>query len=184
MLKTTVAGKKYARALYSITQDRGITDKIKEEMISVKKVFNDEPKIQKILEQKQIPFYDKQKLISNVFGSSLSQISLGVLTILLKRGRILLLGEIIDEFCRMIAAEKGELKVEVKTALKISESSKRELSKALSDITGAKVSLDVHIDETIIGGIVVRIGDKVIDGSIKGELANLRKKIRAAKVGA
>ena len=108
----------------------------------------------------------------------MSQHTLGLLTFIVTQGRSRQLPQILDELSRMAAEARSSVVAEARTAVPLDERQRRELSDALAKATGKKVELKVIVDPTVLGGVVTKVGDTVIDGSIRHRLEQLKEQVR------
>jgi F-type H+-transporting ATPase subunit delta len=112
-----------------------------------------------------------------MFANKVHQITLMYLDMLIDKQREGAIGQTEGEYIRLANEARGILVVEVTSAVRLSESEEAALVAKLVEITGKSIHINKHIDPAIIGGLKVRIGDKVIDGSITGQLAALKEKM-------
>jgi F-type H+-transporting ATPase subunit delta len=102
-----------------------------------------------------------------------------LLRLLLHRGRLNLLPEIAAAYRERLNRARGIATAEVTTAIPLDESGRAELAARLSRYTGQQVQLETRVDPAIMGGVVARIGDLLIDGSVRGRLETLRRRLAA-----
>jgi F-type H+-transporting ATPase subunit delta len=102
------------------------------------------------------------KLMSNVFG------------VMASKRRLFIVPYLVLELQRLLAEEKGEITAEITSANKLSEKQYSKLAEVLSKSTGHKVRIEPAIDETILGGLIVKVGSKMLDTSIRAKLASLQ----------
>ena len=101
--------------------------------------------------------------------------------LLIDKRRITLLADIEEEFSKLSNEAQGILIADVTTAEPASADQQQKIADRLADLTGKQVKLRLHEDEKLIGGVVVKIGDRRIDGSVAGRLETLKKELLASK---
>jgi len=100
-----------------------------------------------------------------------------LIQLLLRRGRIEALPRVAEEFRRLDDDRQGITHATATTAAKLTPDEVKDLTKRLERSTGRRVALDVEIDPSLLGGLVVRVGDRMIDGSVRGRLERLRNQL-------
>lgn len=100
-----------------------------------------------------------------------------LIRLLADNGKLALAGQIAVLYEQYLASEQGFLTARVLSAYPLNETEKKQLGKALQKALGKRVRLEATVDRSLIGGVVIRVGDKVIDGSIKGQLQRLAKRL-------
>src|SRR5207253_11455529 len=100
--------------------------------------------------------------------------------LLLRKNRTALAPAIATVFREMADAERGIAHAKVKTAVPLDDAERQALERRLSSLVGRSVEMQLEVDPSILGGIVARIGDEVIDGSAKGKLIQLRRRLQQA----
>ena len=93
------------------------------------------------------------------------------------RNSVGLLQNIADDFQSFVDLNKGVERADVTTAVELSELQKKDLADKLKEIVGKDISIETHIDESVIGGFVARVGDLLVDGSIKTKLSNMEREL-------
>ena len=179
MMKNMVIARRYAKALLIIGKEDGNTETYREELAG----FSDLVEREKSLEQAIInPLYNaegRKKVLESVLDKlGLSGIMKSFLTLLFDKGRFIYLNSI-NEFYQKLADElKGISRASLVSATELSAETVEKIRATLSEKTGKDIILDVEKDPGLIGGIVTRIGDLVLDGSIKTQLLNMRESLK------
>lgn len=178
-MKKLAVARRYAKALLLIGKEDGQAEKYREELDSFARLMAKE----KALEQAICnPLYDaagRKAVLKNVVERlEISGVMRSFLMLLFDKGRIGFVKEI-DEFYQKLADEfKGIVRAGLLSATALSGETVEKIRTALSKKTGKQVSLEVKQDPALIGGIVTRIGDLVLDGSIRTQLLNMRESLR------
>jgi F-type H+-transporting ATPase subunit delta len=105
----------------------------------------------------------------------------GLLRILFERKRVDLIPGVADAFAQRVRAHRGIELADVTTAVEIGEPEKALIAERLARRTGRTVELETHVDPAILGGVVARVGDQLFDGSVRGKLEALRKRLEGTR---
>ncbi len=185
MLRGAVAGR-YAEALYEIASKekvlpkyKNMADRIEAELKAIETVFNENEKLQQLLYHPRITAEDKKDVLEKLFEGKISKITSNFLALLIDRRREAFFSDIVNEYVKLANAGRNIVAAQVASAVELNDKEKGKLGQALDRLTGKKVRTSYVVDPSLIGGIVVRMGDKVIDGSIKTRLATLKERLKA-----
>jgi F-type H+-transporting ATPase subunit delta len=181
MLVQEVA-RKYALALFMSVRERKLLDLADTQFLALGEALRLDHMLLHFLEAPQIPDDKKLALIHDVFATRLDPHFVEFLYVLFRKHRIRYLAEIIEEFDRLVKAEKGIGKVTVITAVKLSPSEEQALIKELKARTGLTIELDARVDPAILGGMITILHDHIIDGSVRRALDLLREQLEKVKV--
>jgi len=132
-----------------------------------------------LLENPEVPFDDKAKVLSERLGEINPEV-LKLVSMLVAKGRLGMIGDITDEYQRLLdnyhGVEGAEV-AEVTTAIPLDDEDRLKLAQQITDMVGKPVVLKPKVDSSVIGGIIIRVSDKLIDGSIRSKLAALKKEL-------
>jgi F-type H+-transporting ATPase subunit delta len=167
----------YAEALFEIAKAEGSLETVEDELFKVARTLEANEELRAILSDKAVPVERRQQVVESLLGGKASPVTTALVSFVVGLGRSKNLPEIIDKLVARAAAERREAVAEVRTAFPIDEERRQKLAEALSRATGKQVSLKVTIDPTVLGGVVARVGDTVIDGSIRHRLEQLRESL-------
>jgi F-type H+-transporting ATPase subunit delta len=131
----------------------------------------------RLLGTKTMPMSSRVELVVGAIGTSVSRPVLNLILLLLRRGRIEDLPRVAAEFRRLDNERKGITTATATTALPLKADEVQALTTRLEQFTGGRVELDVKVDPSLLGGLVVRVGDRMIDGSVRGRLERLRTRL-------
>jgi F-type H+-transporting ATPase subunit delta len=177
MIELATLARPYATAVFKISKETAATDKWSEQLafmsavISCKEfsVLVDNPKIKK---------ESLLGLILDICQGNADKEGVNFLKLLLQNNKLALLPEIAKQFEELKASDEGYVDVEVLTAFAFAKEAQQKFAVTLEKTLGKKVHMNVAVDKSLIGGVLVRAGDRVIDGSIRGQLQNLRKALQ------
>ncbi len=173
--------RKYARAIFELAQEENALGVYGEEIAAVAEELDKVPGIWEYFSNPEISREDKKALLKTCFEGELRKSVLNFLYLLVDKRRMAIFPEIAKIFAALSNEAQGILIADVTTAHGLLGRQEKALTKKLASVTGKEVKLRLHQDPKIIGGIVVRIGDKRIDGSVTGRLANLAGGLMANK---
>ncbi|MCL5056410.1 MAG: F0F1 ATP synthase subunit delta [Actinobacteria bacterium] len=177
MLKGAV-GSRYAEALYAIAEREKSVDAIEQELIAVDAIVRENRDLQKLLYHPRITSGDKKSLLSELLSGKISVVTLEFLNLLVDRQREQFLSDIVEYYINLANKARNVTEAKVASAIDLTAEEQKELAALLDRITGKKVETSFKVDPSLIGGVVVRIGDRVIDGSIRTRLATMREYLR------
>ncbi|OPX84363.1 MAG: ATP synthase subunit delta [Pelotomaculum sp. PtaB.Bin104] len=172
MLKGAVAGR-YSAALYEIAAESNKVDQIEEELKAVNVILQENKDLQKVLYHPQITAAAKKELLDQLFKGKISELTLNFVELLVDRRRETFFGDIVAEFIAQANVGRNIVAARVTSVVDLKDQEKSAVDQLLARLTGKKVQVSYGTDPSLIGGLLIRIGDKVIDGTIKAKLAAL-----------
>lgn len=176
------AAPKYAQALFELGERDGKLDFFSAQLKTVAELFASHAELRQIMFYPQVPAEVKKDTLQKVFGQDLDKMIMNFLMLLVDRRRISGIGQIWHEFRQRVNAVNNVEEAEVITAVPLAEMTKAALQQKLSEISGKSIVLHTKINPSIVGGVVVRIGDKLIDGSVLRQLADIRHELTSSKL--
>lgn len=170
----TVASR-YAKSFLELSQEQGNIDAVKADMEQIIAIIKANVELQTVLKNPIINTDKKLAILNALFGDKANALTLSFFSILVKKGRADILLPIAEEFIRGYDEQKGVVKATVVSAAALSESNLSDLASKIANEINAQVVLTNTVDPSLIGGFVVRVGDKQVDASISGKLNKLEK---------
>jgi F-type H+-transporting ATPase subunit delta len=166
---------RYAIALYELADEAGRIDAVAKDLKNILSLIDDSAELRRLVFSPAINSDDQNKAITAVLKKAGAEgLVVKFIGVVASNGRLFALPQIIDRFLSDLATHHGEVSAEVVSAVDLDKKMQAEIEKAVSSIAGSKkVSLSMHVDESLIGGLVVRIGSRMIDTSIKTKLNRL-----------
>ena len=175
--------KTYGEALFELAVEEEKTDIILEEITAIRDIFSDNPDYLKFLTHPRIEAQDKLMSVREVFSGKIDKGVLGFLEIIILKQRTDSMMEILDYFLDRIKAFKGIGVCYVTTPMTLSEDKKEAICKKLLDTTSfEKMEMHYNIEPSLLGGMRIRIGDKVVDSSIQTKLNRLQKELQKVQI--
>ena len=171
---------RYAKALYELARNSKETPSIVKDFESIKNLLQDNDNLQSMIQSPAVSKANKEVLILKILQKAKAhKLTLNFCGTLAKNGRLTLINDIIDVFLSEISRINGEVKAEVTSSFALDKSQQDEVKSAISKATGVKkIVLSNNVDESLIGGLIVKIGSKMIDNSIKTKLNRLEIAMR------
>jgi F-type H+-transporting ATPase subunit delta len=171
----TYKAKRYSQAIFEIALERKELDKWNLDL-QLLNALSSNSELTSVMENPKFPFENKAKLIETQ-TKGIGKLAYNLVHLLIEKGCFSLISGIYSEFRLMLDNYKGIEKAEVITAVQLDEKEISKLAEQLGAMSGKKVTMSVRVDPQIIGGIIVRIGGKIIDGSTRGQLAALKNEL-------
>ena len=175
MLKGAIA-RRYAGAIFDIGMKQNTLDRTLEDVQEIAKLFSIR-KLAYLLREPNIPAERKETAIRQGLASKVLPTSLNLALLVVQRELVDLMPNIARELNQLVLDHKNEAKAEVTTATQLDETTKSQVQRALERMTGKKIMLETRVQPNILGGVVARVGDQVIDGSIERRLKVLQQQL-------
>ncbi|MDB9870227.1 F0F1 ATP synthase subunit delta [Alphaproteobacteria bacterium] len=171
---------RYAKALYELANEKKIVAKIVDDFVKIKSLIKSNNELLGLIKSPAISKNDKQSaLIAILKKAKANNLTIQFCGTLAGNGRLFYINEIIDVFLLEVSRQNGEVNAEVISAIELDKSQRQEVEKSISEVVGGnKISLSMKVDESLIGGLIVKIGSKMIDSSIKTKLNRLEIAMR------
>jgi len=166
---------RYAKSLLDLAQQQGRLDAVKADIDGVISVLRANSELQAVLKNPLIGAAKKCNILSGIFAKKLDPVILAFFHILVNKGRSAILFDIAREFVREYNEAKGIVRATVTSAVPLSEASLSDLRDRIARQVRAEIVLSNPVDPALIGGFVVRVGDRQVDASIAGRLHRLEK---------
>jgi len=167
--------RRYAQAVFEIALETKELDRWQSDLRRIACLAEDDALVA-FLESPKIQFDDKARLLSEQLNG-INPLALNLVYLLAARGRLRSIGDIADDYQRLLDNYRGIETAEVVTATALNEKDKRRLAEHLSAIVGKKVALKTEVESRLIGGVIARIGGKLLDGSTRSKLEALKKEL-------
>jgi F-type H+-transporting ATPase subunit delta len=173
-----LAAKRYAQAAFDLASRDGSFDEWASALGQIG-AFMSETDIKRALESTRFSQENKQRLVDAGLRS-LPRLPLNLARLLARKGRTALAPDIASEFGRLVQERQGVARARALTAVPLSELEKDGLARRLEQQTGLRIVLETEVDPNLLGGVVIQIGDRLVDASTKARLASLRESLVGA----
>lgn len=182
-MKNLAVSRRYAKALILIGKEDGLAEQYNEELSSVAGLFDTQEGFEKALTNPLFNKNDRKKVLEAVLAAlDLSAIMKSFLILLFDKGRIGFLREISSHYKDLADELKGVVKASIVSATELSSDAVDKIKQALSKKTGKTIVLNVDQDPDLIGGVVTKIGDLVLDGSVRTQLMNMSETLKKGEI--
>lgn len=171
--------KRYAKALFSLGQEDGKFEQYGRELFEFAEFFRDHEDFRKVVSNPIFALEDRKKILEIVLDkSSFSGLMKNFFHLLLDKNRIKAIETIADHYSGLTDAVSGVARAEIITAMPLKNEVMGGIEKTLERLTSKKIKTEVREDKDLIGGIIVRIGDLVLDGSVRAQLEGLKESFK------
>jgi F-type H+-transporting ATPase subunit delta len=171
----SLAAKRYAIAAFELAQERGETDAWLKAVREIAEFMGD-TEVRRVLENSRVSQEPKMSLIAAAL-SDLPALPLNLARLLVRKNRTALAPEIAAQFEQLIEAQRGVSRARAVTAVPMADAERDSLARRLREQTGREVLLETEVDPELLGGVVVQIGDRLIDASTRARLRALRESL-------
>jgi F-type H+-transporting ATPase subunit delta len=169
----------YARALFQVAKEHGVLDRIRDELATVDDALRENDDLRLFFFSPYFSSEEKADGVERVFADADERL-INFLKLLAERHRLPVLPRIRKQFDALWAEENKLLPVSVTSAVELDESLLRSIGERIQEQTGQRVELSSKVDPDVIGGLVVQVGNLVLDASIRNRLEQVRKQVLKA----
>jgi len=173
---------RYAQAAFDTAKAEGMVDAVLEELAFLGEVFHDQPEFRQFLWNPDVDPDQKLALLDRLYRGSWSSLVKGLVQMAIGFGRAEHLPDIIQAFRVAVDKDRGQLRVTVRSVHPLSEDVLKRLKTDLEHREHKTVAVHTAIAPELIGGIQILLEHRVIDGSVKGQMAELRRQLRSVRV--
>jgi F-type H+-transporting ATPase subunit delta len=173
-VETTI--RRYAEAAFEVADRDDTIARWRKELDQAASIASDD-RVARILANPALPLEARREMAGKIFGKVVSPPVLNLITLMIRRGRIHGLPRLAAEFRRLDNARQGITLATATSAAPLTKGEVEALTKRMEQFTGGRIELEVQVDPSLLGGVVVRLGDRLIDGSVRGRLERLRNQL-------
>ncbi|PZC50825.1 MAG: F-type H+-transporting ATPase subunit delta [Chloroflexi bacterium] len=176
MARTPLA-KRYAQAVFAIALEDGALEEWRVELVrSAECLADDQTKV--FLQSPKVNFQRKLELLHAALSDVRENVS-NLVGLIVKNGALQILDGVVLEYQKLLDDLQGREQVEITTAIELEEEQKSRLQKQLKDLFGKEIVLNTNVSQDILGGILIRVGDMIIDGTVRERLTILKQRVLA-----
>ncbi len=165
---------RYAKAVLGLAKERDLTEAINTDMLNIKSTIADNEELELVLKSAVIKNDDKRKVLAGVFDQA-NALTKGLFDLLISNKRIDILADVAEKYNRLYDEFTGKEKATVITAVPMSSDLEMKVLAKIKELTDKAVELENVVDETILGGFILRVGDKQYNASIANQLNRLKR---------
>lgn len=178
MSREAVVAGRYAKAMYEIAAEEGRTLEIEDELRSLAIVLNDDKLVKQFIDSPNISESEKWKVLAAGLEEKLSKPVISLAKLIIERGRVEILPELLNSYIKISSDALGLANATVYTTYPLNEQEKDNVATEFGSLLNKKIRVINEIDSELLGGMKVRIGDTLYDGSLAGKLKRLEKSFR------
>jgi F-type H+-transporting ATPase subunit delta len=167
----------YARSLLELADDRGEIEPVANDVDALRQVLDENPGFVAFLRDPGISREERQAVLDKTLSGKASQLVERFLTLMNERNRLGMLGAVVDAFEALLDEKLGKIELDVTVARKLSDTELEHVRKRVSQALKKDAVVHQYVDEEIIGGMILRVGDKVIDASVRRQLAAMKERM-------
>ena len=178
MARRQTAARRYAEAAFDVGRSDGTLDRWEADFGVLREAMGSD-ELRAVLDHPGIDYPTKERIVRRV-GSALNAEALNLVLLMVRRGRPRQILPMTEHFAELLRRERGIARAEVRSAIALSPKDEAEVVSRLRGMVGSDIELRVTVDPELIGGIAVRIGDQLYDGTVRSRLERLRARLTAA----
>ncbi len=182
MRQDELVAERYARALFMVAERRGEVFEALEDLRGVLALVEADPRLDAFLRSPQVPLPRKRALVTSAIGGRVVEPVARFVDLMLRKKRLELLAGALAALEKQVRAWQGLQEAEAVSAVPLTEDERGRLHARLERVTGLTLELKTRVDPDLIGGLYVRIGDRVMDRSVRGLLGSLRERLVAVSL--
>ena len=175
-----VSGDRYARALFELASEKGTVDDWLVQLDLAVQVLNDD-EFRALLNHAEVSLLRKREAVEAVLAEVDPMVQ-NLISLLVARGSVGVVEDVYDNYTRLVDIAKGRQRVELTSAVELDDNQIDKIKVFVEGLVKKEVVIHTSVDESILGGIVIQIGDQLLDGSTKTQLEGLRKQVRSEVV--
>lgn len=178
MAEAEIVARRYGQALYELAEEKGSLDTVAADAAELRRAWTQSEELREVMARPEIAPEEKKAIWKDLLADSADPDLRSLLYLLTDKNRLNFLTEILDFFERLLRQRSGEVMASVCTAQPLRAEQEEELKQSLSRMLDKKVTLQVTVDEALLGGLVVRVEDRMFDGSLRSRLTGLTERMQ------
>lgn len=167
----------YARGLFELARAEGTLDEVEDELFRFARSYEASEELRSTLADESMPAAKRQSIAEDLLDGKATPTTVQLISMVIGSGRARDLPAIVDHMVARAASAKNLEVAEVRSPIPLTEDQQERLKAALANATGRNVNLKVVVDPTVLGGLVATVGDRVIDGSVRTNLDQLKSRL-------
>ena len=182
--RDTKLAQRYAQALFGAAVAEGVEDQVGDDLRGLIAARTEDRPLVRLLEAPHIRDDEKHSIFDRILKGRVQDLTLKVFHLLLAKRRTFIFDQTAEAYLELLREHRGELKARVWTAIPLDEEREENLRKAIEKRTGKSVEIEAQVDAKVLGGVVVVVGDQIVDGSVRHKLDEMREQLLAAEIPA
>lgn len=173
----SVVAYRYAKSLIDLANEKKVVDEVSQDMALFKQICDENRQFLVVLGNPIVRHEKKLGILKKVFENRVNPVTFSIFNVLTKKNRESLIYAIADEFQKIYNDQKGIQKATVISSTELTDEQRKQFSKIVADATGKKVVLEEKVNESLIGGYIIKVGDTQVDTTVKKKLNDLKLKL-------
>lgn len=169
---------RYARSVFELAIELKNVEKVYEDMLLLEQVCTENRRLVTVLRNPIIRYDFKLRVLNKIFEKHVDTLTTKFLKLVCRKNRASILPAVSNAFISLYHDYKGIIRADVSTAVELTDEIKKDFERIIADATSKKVELESKVDESLLGGYVLTIGDNQLDDSLKSKLNNLRRELK------
>lgn len=166
---------RYAKSLLDLTVEKGLLDAVQADMHVLDAAIEGSRDLQLLLASPTVKADKKNAILSLIFKGNVSDLTMSFITLLTNKGREGVLGGVVNSFIDQVRTYKGIVLAEVVSAIALDASTLQKVNTLATQLAGKQIELVQKVDSDLIGGFILRVGDKQVDHSVLGKIKSLKR---------
>ncbi|PZR62479.1 MAG: F0F1 ATP synthase subunit delta [Chloroflexi bacterium] len=178
MARRETAARRYAEAAFQIAAADGALDRWERDLPMLGAALADE-QLRTFVEHPAVAYAEKERVLRLIVPDDVGREAVSLVLLMIRRGRPGAIPATVERFAELLRRERGIVRAEVRTAIALDDVERRAITERLAALTEKRIEIHEVVDESLIGGIAVRIGDRLYDASVRSRLERLRARLAA-----
>ena len=166
--------KKYTQALYTVAVKEDNINQISARLHSIRSILKYVPELNQLLITRRVQSKEKTIILKNILGDKLSNLEMDLMVLLVENGHMMLLGEVIKRFDYLLDRDSETIKVQITSSSRLSNEEVQRISSKIENNIQKKIDVKTETDASLMGGLKLRVGNTLIDGSVYSRLQKMR----------
>jgi F-type H+-transporting ATPase subunit delta len=167
----------YAQSILELANEQKQAEPIGQELASLKQIIDDNPQVREVFTNPAISADERDQLLQRVFKGKIAPLLFNTLGVLNQHNRLGLITQIAQAYDELLDKQLGKIEVDLTVAQKLDQAQLDQAKKRISQALGRDAIVHQYVDDSIIGGMIVRVGDKLIDASVRYQLQAMKKQL-------
>lgn len=172
-----VIGARYGEALLQLAEEAGQLEEVAGEVREVEALIQQQPDLERLLSSRILSMSQREEALKNVFGGRINKTFLDFMRVVNNKERLDQLPAILRQFLKLLDERRGIIEVDVFIAARLDDGKAKDVAARIGQALGREVVLHQYVDPELIGGLKIRVGDQLIDGSVATQLKRMKEKL-------
>jgi F-type H+-transporting ATPase subunit delta len=180
-MSTTRIARRYAKPLLDLAIEKKLIEDVKKDLQGFTSICKGSPEFVRMLKSPILSNFKKAEILRAIFKGKVTDLTMSVFEIMSRKNREFVLPDVASEYLNLYNDKMGIQKATVTTTFEMDDKLRKSFEKVVADLSGKKPALEEKVDESILGGFMLKMNDKQIDESLSGQLSELRLQFKKEK---